>query len=64
MKKKYIAPLTEKTEVEMENGFMKASIFEPENERDDISIEGHEVGNTGDYSDRGWDFQDPNIGGN
>ena len=44
MKKEYIAPLTEKTEVELEQGFM-------------VSIEGHEVGNTGDYTDIGWDNQ-------
>ena len=64
MKKEYIAPLTEKTEVEleqgfmMEQGFMTASVFDPENGQDDgVSIEGHEVGNTGDYTDIGWDNQ-------
>ncbi len=56
MKKEYIAPLTEKTEVELEQGFMTASVFDPENGQDDgVSIEGHEVGNTGDYTDIGWD---------
>lgn len=56
MKKEYIAPLTEKTEVELEQGFMTASVFNPENGQDDgVSIEGHEVGNTGDYTDIGWD---------
>ena len=56
MKKDYIAPHTEKTEVEMEQGFMSASIFDSENEQDDgVSIGGHEVGNTGDYTDIGWD---------
>lgn len=57
MKKKYIAPQTEMAEVELENGFMSnASIFDPENQQDDgVSIEGHEVGNTGDYTDLGWD---------
>ena len=29
MKKKYIAPQTEMSEVELEDGFMKASTFEP-----------------------------------
>ena len=57
MKKKYIAPQTEMAEVELENGFMSsASIFDPENQQDDgVSIEGHEVGNTGDYTNSGWD---------
>lgn len=59
MKKEYIAPLTEKTEVELEQGFMTASVFDPENGQDDgVSIEGHEVGNTGDYTDIGWDGQE------
>lgn len=59
MKKEYIAPLTEKTEVELEQGFMSsASVFDPENGQDDgVSIEGHEVGNTGDYTEIGWDNQ-------
>lgn len=59
MKKEYIAPLTEKTEVELEQGFMSsASVFDPENGQDDgVSIEGHEVGNTGDYTNIGWDGQ-------
>lgn len=56
MKKDYIAPHTEKTEVEMEQGFMTASVFDPENQQDDgVSIDGHEVGNTGDYTNIGWD---------
>lgn len=57
MKKKYIAPQTEMAEVELENGFMSsASVFDPENQQDDgVSIEGHGVGNTGDYTDSGWD---------
>lgn len=60
MKKEYIAPLTEKTEVELEQGFMSsASVFDSENGQDDgVSIEGHEVGNTGDYTDIGWDGQE------
>ncbi len=57
MKKDYITPLTEKTEVEMEQGFMSsASVFDPENDQDNgVSISGHEVGNTGNYTDLGWD---------
>lgn len=63
MKKKYEAPQTDLTQVELEQGFMSASIFDADNNQDDgVSIEGHEVGNTGDY--KYWDFQDPEIGGN
>lgn len=60
MKKEYIAPLTEKTEVELEQGFMSsASVFDSENGQDDgVSIKGHEVGNTGDYTNIGWDNQE------
>ncbi|WP_303010598.1 hypothetical protein [uncultured Bacteroides sp.] len=58
-KKKYEVPTTVHTEVELENGFMKASIFEPDENRDEgVSIEGHEIGNTGDYTDIGWDQND------
>lgn len=54
--KEYESPQTTFVEVELEQGFMKASIFEAENQQDDgVSIEGHEVGNTGDYTDVGWD---------
>lgn len=35
-----------------------ASVFDPENQQDDgVNIEGHEVGNTGDYTNVGWDDQ-------
>ena len=65
MKKKYEAPQTDLTQVELEQGFMSASIFDDDNKQDDgVSIDGHEVGNTGDYTDIGWDFQDSQIGGN
>lgn len=65
MKKKYEAPQTDLTQVELEQGFMSASIFDDENNQDDgVSIDGHEVGNTGDYTDIGWDFQGSQIGGN
>lgn len=66
MKKKYIAPQTEMSEVELENGFMSnASIFDPENQQDDgVSIEGHEIGNTGDYTDLGWDDDTSRTWGN
>lgn len=61
-KEKYESPRTEKTQVNLESGFMTASIFEDKNDQDDgVSIEGHEVGNTGDYTTIGWDFQDDQI---
>ena len=65
MKKKYEAPQTDLTQVELEQGFMSASIFDDDNNQDDgVSIDGHEVGNTGDYTKIGWDFQGSQIGGN
>ena len=52
----YVAPETKLTKVELENGFMKGSVFDHDNNQDEgVSIEGHEVGNTGDYTDLGWD---------
>lgn len=61
-KEKYESPRTEKTQVNLESGFMTASIFEDVNNQDDgVSIEGHEVGNTGDYTNIGWDFQEDQI---
>lgn len=67
MKKKYEAPQTDLTQVELEQGFMSASIFDKDNNQDDgVRIEGHKVGNTGDYTDIGWDldFQNNTIDGN
>lgn len=55
-KKTYVAPDTEMRVVELEQGFMTASVFDPDNQQDDgVSIDGHEVGNTGDYTTIGWD---------
>ena len=55
-KKIYNPPITEMVEVEFEGGFMKSSVFDPENNQDDgVIIKGHEVGNEGDYTDLGWD---------
>ena len=55
-KQHYERPQTTHTSVEAENGFMNASVFDPVNQQDDgVSITGHEVGNTGDYTDIGWD---------
>lgn len=50
--KKYEAPQTQHAEVELEQGFMSASVFEPEDGHDKgVSIEGHGFGNSGNYFD-------------
>ena len=55
-KEVYEAPSTTVSLVELEGGLLTASVFDAENEQDDgVSIEGHEVGNSGDYTDLGWD---------
>lgn len=55
-KTKYLAPSTKYNDVELEQGFMKASVFEPENGHDKgVTIEGHEFGNSQDFTDTGWD---------
>lgn len=55
-KSKYVAPSTRRVTVELEQGFMSASVFDPNNNQDDgVKIEGHEVGNIGDYTGLGWD---------
>lgn len=53
MKKKvYEAPHTASEVVELESGFMSASIFQDEDKHDEgVSIEGHEIGNSGNYFD-------------
>lgn len=62
--KKYEAPETKHQEVELENGFLKASVFEPEDGHDKgVSIEGHGFGNSGNYFDNpttepGWNEWD------
>lgn len=60
MKKKYIAPQTEMSEVELESGFMKASVFEGENQEKGLTTEEHGFANPdeeweGDYNNQGWD---------
>lgn len=63
-KKEYEIPRMDKLEVELEKGFMKASVFEPEDGHDKgVSIEGHKFGNSGDYFDNpttepGWNEWD------
>lgn len=60
-KKMYVAPETEKKIVELENGFMTASIFEDENKHDKgLSTEEHGFANPGaewegDYGEDKWD---------
>lgn len=62
-KKMYVSPETDMKFVELEKGYMSASIFEPENNHDDdLRIEGHQVGNEATYDK--WDFQDSQVGGN
>ncbi len=54
--KQYVAPQTQHVEVELEQGFMKASVFEPENGHDKgVTIEGHGFGNSQDFTGTGWD---------
>lgn len=61
-KKMYVSPETDMKFVELEKGYMSASIFEPENDHDDdLRIEGHQVGNEATYDS--WDFQDSQVGG-
>ena len=50
----------------MENGFMSGgSVFDPENDQDEgVSIEGHGAGNSGDYTDIGWDNDTQKTWGN
>ena len=60
-KKEYEVPLTTYSEVELEQGFMKASVFEDGTENaDGVTIEEHGFANPGaawegDYSDGKWD---------
>lgn len=54
MKKEYIAPLTERTEVELEQGFMTASVFEEQKNTENLSIDNQRV------SDDVFDFSKEN----
>ena len=58
MKKEYIAPLTEKTEVELESGICAGSIeAQNPNQQDNGRIEEHEVNENFDFTfvDQDWD---------
>lgn len=52
-KEKYESPQTRKTQVNLESGFMSsASVFEDVDKHDEgVSIEGHSIGNSGNYFD-------------
>ena len=60
-KKTYVAPETEMRTVELEQGFMTASIFEDENKHDEgLSTEEHGFANPGaewegNYGESAWD---------
>lgn len=55
-KKEYEIPRMDKLEVELEKGFMKASVFDPEDGHDKgVTIEGHGFGNSQDFTGSGWD---------
>lgn len=59
--KQYVAPQTQHVEVELEQGFMKASVFEGGTENaDGVTIEKHgfadpEKAWEGNYTNDGWD---------
>ena len=55
-KKKYEAPAMTEVLVELEQGFLKGSIFGPETEKQTgVQTDGHEIGGTVDFGDQGWD---------
>lgn len=60
-KKEYEIPRMDKLEVELEKGFMSASVFKPEDGHDKgLTIEEHGFANPGadwegDYTNDGWD---------
>lgn len=51
MKRKYVAPQTEVTEVELEDGFMKASVVDKEVPNSDVTAGNQEIENTYDFTD-------------
>ena len=60
-KEKYESPFTKKTQVNLESGFMTASIFEEENQHDEgLTTEEHGFANPGEewegnYGESVWD---------
>lgn len=54
--KEYETPQTTFVEVELEQGFMKASVFDPEDGHDKgVTIQNHEFGENHDFTEEGWD---------
>lgn len=53
--KQYVAPQTQHVEVELEQGFMKASVFEEKENTESLKIEDHKVDETFDFSGDSWD---------
>ena len=53
--KQYVAPQTQHVEVELEQGFMKASVFEEKENTESLTIEDHKVDETFDFSGDSWD---------
>lgn len=54
--KKYEAPQTQHAEVELEQGFMSASVFEKKENTKSLTIEDHKVDETFDFSNGSdWD---------
>lgn len=56
MKKEYIAPLTEKTEVELEQGFMTASVVDKEEPNSDVTAGSQQIDENFDFTNRGQDI--------
>lgn len=58
-KKNYETPHTQHVEVELEEGIMTtASIYDPSNHQEEgVTIEGHEFGNSMDFSGDSWDSE-------
>lgn len=49
-KKKYEAPLTKYTQVELENGFMTGSVFKDDEESQELTIENQDKGADFDFT--------------
>ena len=54
-KKMYETPRTQHVDVELEQGFMKASVFEEKENTKSLTIEDHKVDETFDFSKDSWD---------
>lgn len=56
-KKKYEAPLTEYTQVELENGFMAGSVFKEDDKDHNLNIEDQQKGEDFDFSESEWGWK-------